>query len=69
MTDFKELMGVMSPNLLGQLVAKAQRPEEFIQREDPRRRGQRGIVPIQMSQMQTRSGGVSGTGQPKRIGL
>ena len=54
MTDFKELLSVIDPDLLGRLVAKAQRPEEFIQKKDPRRRGNRGIVPIQMSQMQTR---------------
>lgn len=61
MTDFKDLLGVMDPALLGRLVAKAQRPQEFIQEDDPRRRGNRGIVPVQMSQMQSRPGRTSGT--------
>jgi hypothetical protein len=61
MTDMKDLLGVMDPNLLGQLVAKAQKPEEFIQKKDPRRRGLRGTVPVQMSQMQSPTGGIART--------
>ena len=57
MISWQEIVGRIPPEMLGQLVSQIQNPTAYMQKGDPRRIGNRGIVPIQMREMQSRRSG------------